>query len=340
MKSPVSKKYFSAWNLLYFVLGLLVLFFLLRKIDFAGLMRLILNIQPGYLVLGGLIYLCKAGVRSARFTRMNARAHPSYLKMVRLSLATSLASQLLPLKLGELSYVYLLKKDLRSSIPQALSSLMVIRVFDLLAIALLFLGYSFATRLPANLSVYFYSILGFVGVLLFLILGLLLISRTGAGILDYVFRFALIKRIPFLRRLRRGLEGIFTELRQYSGREYLEWTALSVLEWAVNYAVYHVILLGIGLTPSLFDTVVAVTFAALASVLPVNSFGSFGTLEAGWATGLVLLGYPQEIAISSGFATHLLTLFYMLLFGGISWVSYWLIRGKNVESAEVPADLR
>ena len=61
---------------------------------------------------------------------------------------------------------------------------------------------------------------------------------------------------------------------------------------------------------------------ALASVLPVNSFGNFGTQEAGWASGMVLLGYSQQTALTSGFATHLLSLAYMLVLGGAAWISY------------------
>lgn len=333
MNQTTAKKYLTPLNLFYFALGLLILIFLVRKIDFPALIQLMLKIKPEYLVLGGLIYLCKAVTRSVRFTRINTRSSPDFFKMLRLSLATSLASQLLPLKLGELSYVYLLKKDNRSSIPQGLSTLMVIRIFDLLAISLLFIIISFVLRLPPNLSIYFYSILAFIGFLLMLILGLLLVSRNSRVVLQFISRFPNLHKLPFMDKILAVLEGIFEDLKQYQAREYLEWTALAALEWLINYATYHVILVGIGLTPTFFDTVVGVTFAALASILPINSIGSFGTLEAGWAAGLVLLGYPQQIAITSGFATHFLTLFYMLLFGGLSWLSYLFLRRNRFNQA-------
>lgn len=336
MSLPARKKYLSAWNLVYFILGLGVLVFLLRKVDFPGLAQLIFKIDPLFLLLGGSIYLVKAGLRSLRFTRMNARSKPGYWKMLRLSLASSLASQILPLKLGELSYVYLLKKDYRAPIAQGLSSLMIIRIFDLLAISLLFLVISLATGLPEGLSVYFYSILAFVAVLLLVVVALLALSRNGPAVLGFLFRFGALEKASLIQKLRKGLEGVFADLSQYTGREYLEWTLLAVLEWSVNYAVYHVILLGAGLTPTFFDTVVGVTFAALASVLPINSFGNFGTQEAGWATGLVLLGYSQTVAINSAFATHLLSLLFMLVFGGVSWVSYLLAgRADASETGEI-----
>jgi glycosyltransferase 2 family protein len=238
----------------------------------------------------------------------------------------------LPLKLGEFTYVYLLKKDRQSSIAQGLSSLMVIRIFDLLAISLLFILISLLTHLSGSLSIYFTSILGFMAFLMVVIIILLIIAKNDQAIFGFFFRFPVVQKIPWIHQLRQGLEGIFEDLKQYQWREYLEWTGLAAVEWFINYLTYHTILIGIGLAPTFYATAISVTFAALASVLPINSFGNFGTQEAGWATGLILLGYPQSIALSTGFATHLLSLAYMGIFGGIAWLSY-LIQRKNAPSA-------
>ncbi len=324
-RSP--KRTLSPWNLLYFAIGLFLLYFLLRKTDFQSLLQLILQIKPEYLLLGALIYFCKALTRAARFTRVNRRTQPAFWRMLRLSLASSLASQILPLKLGELSYVYLLKMDHRTELSRGLSSLVVIRLFDLLAISLLFVIITLFSGLSAGLSVYFYSILAFMALLMVGIALLLFFARRGESFLQWTFGLPIFlhlpaKITPLLSKIRQALANLFDELCQYQPREYAEWTALAALEWFINYLTYHVILVGLGFTPSFFTTVASVTFAALASVLPVNSFGNFGTQEAGWATAMLLSGFSQAVAITTAFATHLLTLAYMLLFGGISWVSY------------------
>ena len=319
-----SKKPFSLWNIIYFILGLFLLYYLLKQIDFHNLLQLIFQIKLDYLLLGGFCYLCKALLRALRYKRLNRRISPGFLEMLRLTLATSLASQILPMKLGEFSYVYLMKKTNRSSISYGLSSLMVIRLIDLLAISLLFIIVTLTVHQTVDISIYFYSILWFIGFLVAVILGLLLLSKTDRVNLQFILRFRPVEKLPILKKLLVGLENFLANLKQYKFSEYLEWIGLACLEWLVNYAVFQAILLGIGLTPSLFDTVVSVTFASLASVLPINSIGNFGTQEAGWATGLILLGYTKEIAITSGFATHLLTLAYMLVLGGISWLSYFI----------------
>ena len=124
------KQRLSLWNILFFLFGLAVLFFLLKQIDFRNLVDLIFKIKPEYLLLGGILYLCKGLLRAFRFKRANQDYPLPFLKMLRLTFASSLASQVLPLKLGELTYVYLLKRDNRASISHGLSSLMIMRLID------------------------------------------------------------------------------------------------------------------------------------------------------------------------------------------------------------------
>jgi uncharacterized protein (TIRG00374 family) len=322
----------SAWNIAFFILGLALLAGLLTQVDFSALLRQVLGVQPVYFLLGGLLYLVKTGLRALRYQRLNRQSKPALLEMLRLVLASSLASQLMPLKLGELAYVYLLRRGGRASVAQGVSSLLAARLFDLLAVALLFVLVTLAIGGGAlrELSVYFNAILVFILALLAAIAAILGGARYGQKILAWVFALPVLRErpLPFVDKLRAALENLLAELAAYSPRDIAEWSLLAGLEWFVNYGAFHVLLLGIGLTPRFFDTVVCVTFAALASVLPLNSFGSFGTQEAGWAAGLLLMGYSRESAIASGFATHLLTLAYMLLLGGISWMTYLGPQGR------------
>lgn len=317
-----SKKILSPWNILYFVLGLFVLYFLLKQINFHDLIQLIFQVKIEFFLLGGLLYLCKSLVRALRFKRINRRFSPRFMEMLRLTLATSVASQVMPMKLGELSYVYLMKKEEQSSISFGLSSLMVIRLIDLLTISLLFIVITLIAHPSAKLSIYFQSILWFMAFLLAIIFGLLVLSAFDRANLQFLLQFRLVERLPLMKKLALGLDNFLTSLKQYTIFEYLEWTGLASIEWLINYFIFYTLMVGLGLAPTFFDTVVSVTFASLASVLPINSIGNFGTQEAGWATGMVLSGYSKEVAIASGFATHLLTLAYMLFFGGIAWLSY------------------
>ena len=321
------KSYFSVKNLLSFFLGLVLLFWLLNQVDFKDLFEYLFKINSGYLLLGGVIYLCKAAIRAWRLNRLN-RNLGTYGSMLKLTLASSLASQLLPFKLGEFVYVYLLRRDKQRSLLQGLSSLMLARVFDLLLIAILFIAISITANVPDKLSIYFHSVVGFVGILLILLIVLLISARYHQSICDRLEKTKL-QAMPLTAKTLVAIKNVLQELGQYHFKDYIEWAGLAGVEWFINYWVYHCLLIGMGLQPDLFHTVTAVTLAALASVLPINSFGNFGSQEAGWATGMVLMGYSQATALTTGLATHFFSLAYILLLGGISWLSYGILWSKS-----------
>ena len=203
-----------------------------------------------------------------------------------------------------------------------------LRLIDLLAVSLLFISVTLAVSVPPGLSLYFNSILGFMALMLAAILGVILVSSRDQAINAFLSAIPLVKRLGLLQKGLAWFAHFLADLKQYRWGQYLEWTLLAVAEWLVNFAVFHALLIGLGLTPAYLDTVVSVTFSVLASVLPINSFGNFGTQEAGWSAGLILLGYTRESAIASGFATHLITLAYFMLYGGISWLSYLIFPGQ------------
>lgn len=338
MKTASPKKYFSPLNILYFVLGTLLLGMLLLQVDFQELLGLVASIPVGLLVLGGLIYLCKGLVRAFRFWRINAAARPGFLKMLRLVMATSLASQLMPLKLGELTYIYALRKDFGASVTQGVSTLVIIRVFDLLAISALFVLTVLGMPSPGGLASYLVYIAVLMGLLVLLLLGFVAAGRYFAPVQNWIKKQPFFQKSALLQKLLKTVEGLLDELGKYRGVQYLELAGYPLVEWGLNYAMYAVLLRGIGLDASLLDAVVAVTFAALASLLPVNSFGNFGTQEAGWMTGMMLQGYAQEIALSSGFASHLIYLGYMILLGGVAWISYVGSGWRVPRAAASPAE--
>jgi glycosyltransferase 2 family protein len=328
MSLPAKKHPITPLRMVYFVLGLAVLFFLLRYINFGELVHVLFSIRPEYLLLAGTGYLFKAIIRGWRFQQMQAGSKQPFWRFLRLTMATSLASQVMPLKLGEFSYVYLVKKEFNAPVAQGLSSLMIIRMCDLLAISLWFILAAFFLHLPGGFSTYLYSIAAFIGVLLAGLIGVIAAIRYFPSRANRLLHAAVFQRTPLLARLQAALVKIMADLGEYPQPRYLRWLFGALAEWLVNFGVYHTLLVGIGLAPHLIDSVVGVTFAALASTLPINSFGNFGTQEGGWMTGLVLMGYTQQAAILSGFATHLLSLAFMLIFGGSAWLTY-LVRKES-----------
>jgi uncharacterized membrane protein YbhN (UPF0104 family) len=93
---------------------------------------------------------------------------------------------------------------------------------------------------------------------------------------------------------------------------------LSILDRIFGYGMAISLVIGMSYKIPIFHIIIANAVASLTNIIPINSFGSFGTLELGWAGALLLYGVPKEIAISSGFSFHILAFSFTISLGLIS----------------------
>jgi len=85
-------------------------------------------------------------------------------------------------------------------------------------------------------------------------------------------------------------------------------------------------MLAAGFELSFRQTVVGSTFANITQLIPINTLGSFGTLEAGWTLGYALIGIDAKQALTAGFVLHLLVFSFLIFSAFPSWI--WLEHGK------------
>ncbi|NOZ93586.1 MAG: hypothetical protein GXP47_02450, partial [Acidobacteria bacterium] len=90
------------------------------------------------------------------------------------------------------------------------------------------------------------------------------------------------------------------------------WGFLWLSVWCLLRAIGH---------PMALDAVVLGTASAtVATLLPINIVGTFGTMEAGWTAAFAALGVPVEIAAASGLAVHILSLLVTVAYGALAFV--------------------
>lgn len=308
-------------NVLFFLIGLFLIVFLLRQINLIELQKQILGISWEFLLAGGGLYFLKACLRAFRLNRLSSELVMPYGRVLRLSLATSLATQTLPLKLGEFSYVYLLKREKDTPTAQGFSALIVVRFIDLLAVGLIYLALTLTFDSQNSIAQVEQAII-FLGLLIGGLGILMLISYISPKILLINNQNKKIENT--LSPLLNWLQKFFSYFRAYNSAQFAQWLILALIEWICNYSMFHVLLLGMNIPLTFFHTSTAVTFAAIASALPVNAIGSFGSQEVGWIAALIMLQVETQIAISTAFSTHILSLGYIIFFGGVAWLSYLL----------------
>ena len=81
------------------------------------------------------------------------------------------------------------------------------------------------------------------------------------------------------------------------------------------YFITYILLAGMGYPMGILLVVFCSTLAALGLLLPLYSFGGFGTLEAGWTIGCIMAGFSKEMGMASGLTFHIIALGYVTVMG-------------------------
>ena len=221
---------------------------------------------------------------------------------------SGLAMSLTPGKVGELSKVVLLRNH--AQVPIAITTPVIImeRVTDLLAIALLSLG-ALVLFLP------FGSFFAFIGIFLLTITILLISQHSSRG---WFAKFNFVqKRFPNLKVSLDTLADISTP------RVLLKTLLISTMAWLSEGLSLWIIIQGLDL--SLAPTT-AITVYATATLVGAFTLipGGLGGTEGSMALFLIQLGLPRDGASSATMIVRLCTLWFAVFLGLISIL--WLQR--------------
>lgn len=326
------KAFFSPGRIIGFLLGVAILAFLIKQLDFKNLSLLLKEMDLKILTACTVVYLIKSLFRSIRFMRMGNIPLCKADRQLAIVMGSSLATQILPFRLGEFVYTYLAKKEGLLSIYRGLFSTFMVRILDVLAIGFLFLlsyiiWFAF---FPASLSNAVIYIFLFTCLLIVFVAVLLMVHNRIPSFFDSFLNFKIIRQLHLHEILKIRYPSLITELNKLKNYRLVSENALlSLFEWLINFFFFYLLLLALNYPLNFYIIVIAVTFSAFASILPINSFGNFGTQEAGWTMGLLLLGIPEDWALTTGFATHLLSIVVMVFTGGLSLLYLHIFKPKN-----------
>ncbi|MEA3336418.1 MAG: lysylphosphatidylglycerol synthase transmembrane domain-containing protein [Chloroflexota bacterium] len=338
----------KARRLVPYLLALLLVVLLLWQIDPTTVWRLLSNIDPYWLLIGFGFYVLTNILRAFRFSVLmdldgyddgtgsplseSQKEHASQswyspLRILPEMFALSLFNNVLPSRSGELSFPYFMVRRHAVPVGESSAALIVARVFDYLAVAVLFVG--FALLNLNKLSERAESVVSIVAALLLVSLVILAampwlgrqIMRFAQGLMQKLG----VEKLRWVKYLlRAGWRAVeaFEEMRSF--RTYGLTFGWSLLTWLATFAWFAAFMQAIGLPQAYPLVIVGGTFAMLAKAIPFVTVGGFGAHEAGWALGFSLVGMETALAIASGFAVNILTLLASLVFGGASllWMRF------------------
>ncbi len=310
------KSWLRRWLPPLVTLGLLV--WLLSRLRLGEVITLLRGAAWPWLLAGVAWYGVTNLWRAMRFATLLAL--PRGWRILPEMFVLSFLNNTLPSRGGELSFPYFMHTRHGLSVGESSAALLVARLFDLVAVAALFVLFALGQR--AQLTAAASTVIRLTATVLALGLGvLLLLPWAGRGSLTLLWRIAAHFRLEsrrwgqkLLAFAERAVEALMA-LR--SPRRYLATLGWSLLIWLTLFVWLHAFVRALGFDYTFPQVVVGATFAVLAKSIPfLPTVGGFGPHEAGWALGFSLLGMEGNTAILSGFTVNLLTVASSALLGG------------------------
>jgi len=288
------------------LISLTLVIYLLRQIDPRELLTTLDRLYWPSVATYVALALAGLTARAYRyFLLLSGRVGLGSLMIV--TLVRNLFVDLLPARIGSLAYVYVVTQRCGVPLRDGLASFLLAFVFDFLAIAPLLL---LALAVVGSGITGWWVLLLLAGVVtvaaLFAFYGLapaLDLVAAGCARTQRLHAVATKARetVESLREIRR---------RRVLGKVFWVSIVVRLFKFSAYYTLLHAVLVSRGFTLATlnpFSVFLGVAGAELSATLPIHSLAGFGTYEAAWALGFTRLGFSKELAILSGFATHLLS---------------------------------
>ena len=271
---------------------------------------------------------------------------PGLARMSLVTFVRNACADMLPARIGELSYVAMLNGGYAIPAADCLSSLSVGLLFDFIALLMVLAVAAPAAANGLSLlgSILLLAVVCLVGVVCLYAL-LPLLARWAARLrgANRLFRW---KPVDALFGL--FLDAAYSVSKTRKGGILLPTVLLSIGVRAAKYAGLYGLFLAVTrpLWPelshaSVFAVLTALIAAEGAASLPVPTFLSFGTYEAGGLAALTALGFPASDSVTAMFAMHLLSQIIDYSIGGIAYLVFlWTGKAEAKSPKPVTSDSR
>jgi len=308
------EKSFTLKNVFYFSASVLVTMVILgqlfRIVSVQDVSALIRNIAPAPALCFILLSLAQTFIQAWRYSLLleASRVRLSMPILFLVATARNLFSDLLPARIGTLSYVLILTGRLNVRADKALSSFALAFVFDILAIFPLVALALIASHelVSTDLRV----LIPLIGCLFFCIWMLLrhlatLLRLSAAG----------MHRLEPFKKAATLFEDTARQINDIrEAGVYLPVFFLSLTGRLLKYGKLFFLLLAL-LNSRGYDWqdiglarfFLGVSGAEFAASLPISGIAAFGAYEGAWALIFSLLGFPKELAVGTGISHHLIT---------------------------------
>lgn len=310
-----------------------LLYLLFTQVSFGEIVAMIRKADPGLFALGCTAYVISYFGRMARWRLLTPSQTVPWGAIYGVTAVHNFMLRALPSKLGETVYVLLMRAR---GVPgtEAVAALVVARIYDTAAAILFFLAAIVITgaRLHTSMTANIVAGLTVIALCGLLILRGSLFIRLLHALAHRLAESPGTPRWLLGRGIRRRLAQLETHLATFQSLRHAPLLFFyTVAIWVPSYLMFYWLLQSFGTPYSFWGTVFASTLSTAATLLPVGTIGNFGTTEAGWTMGLMVLGATRAEALATGFSTHLVGVALAGLLGliGLLFTGFALFRPRR-----------
>ncbi len=324
-----------------FLISLVFIWFLLSRVELEDFAQTFARIYVPGLFMFAAVALIGATLRAWRYKWLLLPHRISWRNIFLVTFIRNLFVDLLPARIGSLSYIYVLNKSLKYSFEAASSSFVVAFVLDFLTLSP-FLVFSILAVGLGQTSVSNTVLLGIS--LCFFVLMFIIFWKISPLINFGLKLYQRVLQMLFVLEEKKWARSSIEKIRltvdeldkikkrKISWQLFLLSLGIRLAKYVSLYFLLFSLLRSHGFSLeslSFSKTILGITGAELTSALPVKGIGGFGTWESAWALTLTLMGFETRVAILSS-GIHLITNFFEYFLGILSILVLVFRRSKKI----------
>lgn len=301
------------------VLAVTIAYFLLKEIDLQEIPKTLSRLSIEALLIGFISYCLLVLAKALRFRALLGLEVSVYQLFPILALHTFWGN-ILPMRTGDVSYVYLMQRRQKVDAEQGIASLLIASLIDLILLIVLVVTTAWLLRAELRDT--------FSGTFLYLMPILI-----GSGLISVVICVSVAPNAcmkladrcvhPLLRLENRTISWVVNkglrvlqELTAFrSHRRFVEVWVYSLMCLAIRFGFQCYLVVEMGVDVPILHVLFALAFTNVFNLLPIQTIGNFGTTEFPFVWLLTHFGTSVEVATVTGFSLHILILLYCLPLG-------------------------